>query len=127
MNRFEGDLVIRREAPGKGNKRVYTLVEPLTYHSDAFGKITAPAGLETDFASIPRGIWNYLNPEDDVIAFASVIHDAIYSLGGRMGERVFTRAEADEVLREAMIASGARKTQAWVVHKAVRLFGGSHW
>lgn len=108
-------------------KQQYVLVEDFYYHSAAFGPITAPAGSPTDFASIPRIVWTYLSPEDPAILFASIIHDHIYSRRGKLPLRTLTRAECDEVLREAMVACGARKSQAAVAYRAVRMFGGSHW
>lgn len=110
----------------KGKSR-YALENDFAYNSKAFGPITVPAGSETDFASIPGFLESYLSAEDPVICWPSIIHDYLYNLSGRLPLRNLTRAEADAVLREAMLACGARRTQAWVVHRAVRIGGGSHW
>lgn len=111
---------------GKG-KQLYTVLEPFFYVSKRFGTIEVPPGFMTDFASVPRPVWSYISPEDPVILYGSVVHDFLYSTRGGRGTPRFSREEADEVLREAMLASCARTTQAWVVFRAVRLFGGSHW
>lgn len=133
MNGFIGQLKLRAFSPEEvaasgGSRAIYQLLEDFSYHSDVFGLLTAPAGMITDFASIPRAAFSYLDPEDPVILFPSVIHDMIYSMKGvRPGLPDMTRKDADDVLREAMIVCGARRTQAAVVWGAVRLFGGSHW
>lgn len=106
----------------------YELTAPFTFASKAAGMILVPAGFVTDFASVPRIVWSYISPEDPAILFASVIHDFLYTRGGRIGsDLAVSRAVADAVLREGMLASGARPAQAWVVFRSVRLFGASHW
>jgi hypothetical protein len=108
-------------------KQRYILGNDFPYFSTAFGAITVPAGLETDFASIPGFLESYISSESPVIAWPALVHDHLYAVLGRLPLRTLTRAECDSVLREAMLACGARATQAAVVHRAVRLFGGSHW
>lgn len=132
MTRFLSDLVIRALAPSelkaRGlSKQNYSLVADLAYESDAFGPIVIPAGTVTDFASVPRIAYTYISPESPAILYASVVHDYLYGVHGKLPLRRLTRAECDWVLREAMLICGARPTQAWLVYKAVRLFGGSHW
>lgn len=125
---FPTEPVLRAINPHAcGGKQRYVLVEDFHYDSPAFGPIVVPAGTQTDFASVPRIVWSYLSPEDPVILFGSLVHDYLYSVNGRLPLRTLTRAEADEILREAMLACGARKTQAWLVHRAVRIGGASHW
>jgi hypothetical protein len=125
---FTSELLIRALPPllCKG-KQQYVLEQDFAYLSPAFGPITAPALMVTDFASVPRLVWSYLSPEDPCILYGSIIHDHLYQTGGRLPLRWLTRGEADEVLREAMLASGARTTQAAVVHRVLRLFGASNW
>ena len=126
MSKFTTTLTLRAWPPA-APKQYYTLLSDLVYESDLFGTITAPAGLGTDFASIPRAAYSLLDPEDPVICYPSVIHDYLYAFQGKTNGRIFTREEADSVLREAMLASGATSVQAAIVYRAVRLFGGSHW
>ena len=132
MNAFESELYLRVLGPEelKANdlsRQNYELTEDLRYHSERFGLLVAPKGMLTDFASIPRIAFSYLDPEDPVILRPSVIHDALYQAGGKLGARTLSRAESDEVLAAAMALSGARWAQKKVVLNAVRLFGGSHW
>lgn len=112
-----------------GSKRqLYELEGPFRFASKTFGDVVVPAGFKTDFASIPRPVYSYISPEDPVILFASVIHDHLYTVKGKISETVeLNRQQSDAVLREAMLVCGARPTQAWVVYNAVRLGGGSHW
>lgn len=126
---FPAQLMIRAVPPEdcRGNRQEYVLERDFAYYSKAFGAITAPAGMSTDFASVPRLVWAYLSPEDPCILYGSIIHDFLYQSGGRLPLRRFTRAEADEVLREAMTASGARPAQSFVVHRALRLFGAANF
>ena len=41
------------------------------------GKVTAPAGLKTDMASVPKFMWWLIAPFD--VARAAVIHDVLYA------------------------------------------------
>ncbi len=112
-----------------GARSRYTLLSSLTFVSAVHGPITAPAGMETDFASIPRFAFGYIAPDDPAIEYASVIHDFLYNIRGALQQdrAPLTRQQCDAVLREAMLASGARPAQAAVVYSIVRIFGGSHW
>ena len=129
MNAFPSHLVIRALSPEEcpSGRQLYKLEQDFAYNSEAFGTITVPAGLVTDFASVPRLVWSYLSPEDPCILYGSIVHDFLYQRGGRLPLRAFTRAEADALLREAMLDCGARPTQAAVVHAALRLFGASNF
>ncbi len=125
---FPSEPILRAVNPHAcRGKQLYVLERDFSYESPVFGLITAPAGMATDFASVPRIVWSYLSPEDPAVLFASLIHDHLYGVFGRLPTRRLTRAECDAVFREAMLACGARSTQAAIAHRAVRLFGGSHW
>ena len=70
----------------------YTLRDSLTFVSAVHGAITAPIGLDTDLASIPRFAFVYIAPDDPAIEYASVIHDYLYSVGGLLPDgRILTR------------------------------------
>jgi hypothetical protein len=100
---------------------LWTLLAPLAYDSGLLGRIvTVPAGFVTDFASIPRLPFVYL-AEGGKGNRAAVVHDWLYS------SQAFDRATADQVLREALIASGYSKVTAGLFYAAVRVGGGSHW
>lgn len=109
-------------------RALYRLLSDLVYHSELFGIVTAPQGLLTDFASIPKAALWFINDDDPRILFASVIHDYIYTNRGKLAEGVeMSREQADALLREAMLACGASGFIAGVVYRAVRLGGGGHW
>lgn len=130
MSAFGGQLFTRILPPNElnGNRQLYELTEDLSYQSEILGLITVPKGFLTDFASIPRIVWNVIDPEDPCVLYPSVIHDALYSWSGAMPDsKLFTRDQADQVLREAMVICGARIDQRAIVYRMVRLFGGSHW
>ncbi|MFM0488042.1 DUF1353 domain-containing protein [Paraburkholderia graminis] len=99
----------------------WRLTAPLVYRSDvAKMTITAPAGMVTDFASVPRAPLAYMLFGDRA-SEASVIHDFLY------GSHLVPRSVADAVLREASAVTGVSwfaRNSMWL---GVRLFGGSHW
>lgn len=104
----------------KGRQK-YLLTEDFIYDSNLLGRVVVPAGTRTDWASIPRILWRYLDPEDTAIQFASLVHDYLYTA------QPCSREMADRVLKEAMELCGARWDQRAAAYRAVRLFGGSHW
>lgn len=107
--------------------QIYQLTEEFVYESDKYGTIIVPAGLVTDFASVPGGLKWFLDDDSPCIVYAAVVHDFLYTNSGVTSGKGFSREEADDVLREAMLKSGATKVQAWLAWKAVRTFGGKHW
>lgn len=68
--------------------------------------VTVPAGFTTDFASVPRGLWNVFPPAGRY-APAAVLHDFLYQTGKVIDVTmdpstiVISRAYADSVLRRA--------------------------
>ncbi len=133
MSAFASQLVLRAWTAAevkhhRRGKQQYELKETLTYHSKIGGTIMVPAAFVTDFASIPRPVWSLISPEDPTILYPSVVHDYLYAQCGFIsGWQIFTREQSDDILREAMEVCGAAGWQRHVVHRAVRLFGGSHW
>lgn len=122
----------------KAGRCQWMLITPLRYDVGAEGSgetITVPAGATTDLASIPRLAWS-LFPPDGPWLKAAVLHDFLYAsrgscvLGafhGRRRERPYSRAEADDILREAMQVLGVGALQRGVIWSAVRLGGGGGW
>lgn len=119
MGAFRGSLLLRAV---RGQWQ-YTLEEDFAFES-SFGLITAPKGLRTDGVSVRWPASLFVNPEDPVIREASIIHDALYAARGA-GQ--LTRRQCDQVLAEAMRASGASRAMVWCVYWAVRIGGASHW
>lgn len=139
MSFFGGKLTVdvldAQDVAAKGSDvQLYTLTEELTYSSDALkATIVVPRGFITDFGSIPRIVWSYMDPEDPSICWPSVVHDYFYKWNGWLPNfpgRIFTRLEADQLLKEAMELCGARWDQRAAVFAAVRAGGWlriSHW
>lgn len=106
------------------------LREPLIFESARLGFVVAvPEGFTTDFASIPRGLWNVI-PKRGKHDKAAVLHDAGYrgKLLDIYGEPlVLTRKQTDELFLEAMEVSGVGRLTRQTMFWAVRLFGGSSY
>lgn len=153
MARITGAFRVE-ECPGRSRegRACVRLLDALEYHvgsADSPEVITVPPGFETDFASIPWGLWN-LFPPLGPWARPAIIHDFLYATGGTgwwrgPGENVrkwlrgppdrppgvfaYSRKEADQIFREAMgVVEPA--VPAWrreVMYRAVRLGGARGW
>ena len=91
-------------------------------------KITAPSGLETNLASIPRPLWALISPTD--LARSSVIHDYLYGVcietypSCTDYERKQMRAFADQVFLEAMKSAENPIIPRWKIYSA---YYAVHW
>lgn len=128
---------------GNGHQRK-ALAHAVTFHRPDGTALTAPAGMTTDFASIPRVFWPVL-PPDGEYAFAAVIHDDCYKTRGSFawrwpnapastpafigltGRPALSRAECDQVLREGMVALHVSAWKVSVIYGAVHDFGWIGW
>ena len=101
--------------------RTWIVIQSFHYLTDvripASQRIEVPAGFQTDFASIPRGLWNILPPTGRY-ALAAVVHDYLYRTRYRA-----TRAQADRVLLEAMGVLKVGRWTRWTIYSGVRLGG----
>ncbi len=110
---------------------VYVL-EPIPGVAHRF--VAIPEGFLTDFASIPRGLWNVFPPNGCSYDRAAVVHDYLYR-GGFVTQIVGnlelhkdpTRAEADSILKEAMNVSNVGWFTRQVVWAGVRVGGRCAW
>ncbi len=136
MSHFIGQLKLRSLSvaelakAGSPDKQLYELLEAFSYQSDKLGfTVTAPVGMVTDFASVPRAVWNIIDPEDPRIGWGSVIHDVLYKLQGDLGAGlpIITREQADATLRECMEVCGASNWIRSAVYWALRAGGASAW
>ena len=96
---------------------------PLSYKTKSGIIVTAPRGLISDDASIPK-LCDWI-PELDRQGLSrrpGLIHDAVYSMGREKGKNF-----ADELLREMCIAEGMDEFWAGVIYEAVRDFGQKAW
>ena len=118
--RFISPLIVRDDGG------TLILADTLFYNSDVLqGTLTVRAGFPTDFASIPRPLWIILPPLGKYDA-AAVCHDKLYR-DGAFRRRAIARCVADQVLNEAMRASGVSPVHRWLIYAGVRLFGWIVW
>lgn len=104
------------------------LLEPLKFYSARHrGIFVVPPGFATDFASIPRGLWNLI-PKRGKHDRAAVLHDAGYRgvIQTKSGQRVrLTRELVDALFLEGMAAAGVGWLTRSLMYRAVRLFGAT--
>jgi hypothetical protein len=88
--------------------------------------IAVPRGFMTDFATIPRLFWFFLQ-KDGRHSEAALVHDYLYTYGK------FTRRIDDHIFRDIMKASTVKRWQFLAMFWAVRIkwffrFGAcTHW
>jgi hypothetical protein len=85
------------------------------------GAAVIPAGFETDFGSIPAFLRGFVDDDDPKALCPFLRHDKRYADG------IGDREQWDDELRDGMIVCGSSRLKAALVHRAVRLFGGSHF
>jgi hypothetical protein len=116
-------------------RTLWAIERPFYYRTKAGDLITVPAGMTTDLASIPRLVSGILPPDGPWLA-AAMVHDELYATrgtanwhgyAGRTRAAPYTRAEADDILLEAMQALGVSGWQAWAIHTGVRAGGSAGW
>ena len=118
--KFLSPLVVRDDGG------TFVLMQTLSYESEVLGGVLlVPAGFPTDFASIPRGLWNILPPVGKYDAGA-VCHDKLYRDGAFDGKAI-DRGTADRALREAMEVCGVGRVQRWLIYSGVRVGGWLVW
>lgn len=102
------------------NGRTVKLIAPLRYATEvdpALDVIIAKTGFVTDYASVPRGLWNLFPPNGEYVP-AAVIHDWLYR------RTIIDRKICDRVFLEAMSCLGVSWFTRRTIYLAVRLFGG---
>lgn len=115
-------LEIRKVSGECSGRQIWALSHPLEFRLAVNGGslwVCVPAGFITDFASVPRGLWN-LFPPTGPWCEAAVLHDYLY------GSRECSRFLADALFREAMAKLQVPLWRRVVMYYAVRLFGGRH-
>lgn len=101
----------------------WRLHEPLIYDVGAMDsgvQVVVPEGFVTDFASVPRGLWNIF-PKWGRHGHAAIVHDYLY------WKKTYSRERADAIFLEAMLVLGTAPWKARAMYRAVRLFGGKAW
>ena len=124
---FKTPLIVSPMPDGRN----WRLFKSFVYHIDSKysqGCVQVPAGFITDFASIPWLFWTFL-PYWGKYGKAAVLHDYIYQRHNYIMNALYlvTRVWADTIFYEAMLVGGTKPWKAWVMYKAVRLFGWLAW
>ena len=99
--------------------RFWQLHRGFAYHiGSKYSKniITVPAGFVTDFASVPRGLWNIF-PPTALYKKAAVLHDFCYQ------SKCVSRAMADLIFKEAMGVLGVPQWKINLMYWGVRAWG----
>ncbi len=99
---------------------MHRLQEPVIVHL-AGGpngwKLEIPAGYVTDYASIPAALHWLINPDDEKVMLAALVHDFIYHT------HVVSRAVADAIFYQLLRQSGLARRLAKLMFLSVHLTG----
>lgn len=98
------------------------LLEKFLYLSGGMENIEVivPAGFITDFASVPRALWN-IYPPWGMYGPAAIVHDFLY------WDQAVPRDIADKTLLEAMTGLGVDFVTRKAIYDAVALAGQMAW
>ena len=97
--------------------------------------VVVPEGYLTDFASVPRGLWNIF-PPTGAYGKAAVVHDFLYQQrivhtnvnnAQYFGKYYVSRSQADKIFLEAMNVLGVRWWPRVPVFLGVRAGGWVSW
>lgn len=132
MSSFTSELVVQSI-----DERKWKVMERFNYNidtADSANAVEVPVGFITDFASIPRILWNILPPWGKY-GKAAVIHDYMYtehkhSVYDAEGVESFVqieRKQADGIFLQAMEVLGVNKITRYAMYYAVRVFGTRPW
>lgn len=100
------------------NGRRIVLLAPFRF-VDGKTDITIPSGFDSDWNSVPRGLWNVFPPWE--YPEAGVVHDFLYQFNG------VTRGEADAIHGRILAVLGCPRLKRWASHAALRSFGWAAW
>jgi hypothetical protein len=111
---FEGDLITKlRKYPIDG--KWFKLVREFRYYSEEGHIWIIPAGINTDFASIPRGM-RWLIPRVGDHGMAAVMHDWLCE------KKIVSRKKADQLFLECMKTSEVNWLKRRTMYFGVRAY-----
>ena len=99
----------------------WVLLEDFEWHG-----IIVPCGFTTDFASIPRPFWSFINPAGRIKP-AALVHDFLYSKQGILTDRTLTRIECDNEFLKIMKVIGMGWFKRQAAYQSVKWFGWIAW
>ena len=100
--------------------RTVMLVSPLIVMDSEGNLHEVPAGVTTDFASVPRLFWRMIPPWGRY-SIAAVVHDYLYQTGG------VSRKEADRIFLSIMKQLNVPFWKRQAMYYAVRIGGWKAW
>jgi len=95
---------------------LFILDEDLWYTAKDGSRFKVPAGFLTDLGSIPVPLWPILPRDKWPSAF--ILHDYLCE------QSWISRIDTDKLLHEALIYSGARRWEVWIIYIGVRIGAG---
>lgn len=113
MSSFTAPLTVT-----KIGERTWKVEREFTYYigrEDSLESITVPKGFETDFASVPRGLWNIF-PPDGLYTQSAVLHDFLCKT------KPFSQKRIDYIFYEAMEVLKVPQWKRWIMYWAVRIW-----
>lgn len=91
------------------------------------GTVFVPEAFQFDGASIPAFAWQIIgSPFHPRFLTAAVIHDWLYHTH-TIDRTKIKREHADRIFHELLNIDEVNSIKAWLMWKAVRLFGTSYW
>lgn len=120
---FTKPLIVKYIGELDKKKTVWEIQESFVYYTNLGDIIEVPVGFVTDFASVPKILWNIFPPTGKYIK-AAVIHDYLTSLKGQLPNgKIYSKKEVDAIFLEAMTVLKVSKVTRYIVWRAVSLFG----
>ena len=123
-------LPLRGEIFNKGRR--IRLLAPFIYEDKEKGLIISiPEGFESDYNSVPWGLWNLLPPWE--YPEAAVVHDWLYKhpqgfyKGPGSDELFFSRRECDDIHRRILHLLGAPWAKRQAMWLGIRAGGAHSW
>ena len=113
--KFTGFLILHPE-----DSNYWKVLSPLQYRTKDGIKIIIPKNFLTDFASVPRILWNILPPWGGY-GKAAIMHDYFYYSG------MFSKEMSDLIFLEAMETLKVKKWKRCVMYYSVKYFGFIAW
>lgn len=103
------------------NTNLWQVCMEFSYTADDGVRYTAPAGMLTDMASIPRPLWNILPPAGGPYSGAAVIHDYLYQT------QITSKGRADDLFGEMMDMADVPHLTKQIIVEGVRVGGWDAW
>jgi hypothetical protein len=102
--------------------RIWIVLSPLIWEDPVFGRLTTPQGFRSDLASVPPIVRDIPSLDPNGISRpCALMHDFLYAW------RMIGKDNADEFLRQSLLAVGASKLVSDVFYMGVHQCGQASW